>query len=434
MRANAVPPAGASCAPRLGMAERRRTVAGLGRRSLCARSHSVCEQSANPPQSLRRGQPRPAHRPRRLVPRPRDRAARTCTWAPCCVFDGEAPAYDDSSRDRAPAASRPPLPPEARVPAAGPGPRPVWVDDPHFNAGYHVRHTALPEPAAEHELKRLAGRVFSQWLDRSKPLWEMWLVHRVGEDQFAFVCKTHHALVDGISGVDIMNVMFDLEPDPPEADPAGLVPAPGAERRAAVRRRRHRARGFPLRPRARAPRRCSPTRMRADQLGTRGRRSGAMPPPGCGRAPQPAQHAHRTAPALRLGVGDLDPSRRSRARSAGRSTTSCSRSWRGALRAHLGAAGDDPEGRAEGDGAGLGAGRGRARSARQQRGRDLRAAAGGDRRSARALPGRARGARRPEEVRPGDRRRDAHPARRLRRRRRCSTRPRGCSRSSGSST
>ena len=64
----------------------------------------------------------------------------------------------------------------------------------------------------------------------------MWLVHRVGEDQFAIVCKTHHALVDGISGVDIMTVLFDLEPDPPErrARP-GVVPAPGAERHGAVR-------------------------------------------------------------------------------------------------------------------------------------------------------------------------------------------------------
>src|SRR5262245_61573155 len=97
--------------------------------------------------------------------------------------------------------------------------RPVWVDDPHFNAGYHVRHTALPPPAGEDELRRLAGRVFSQQLDRAKPLWEIWLVERVGDDRFALVCKTHHALVDGISGVDIMTVLFDLEPDPPEPDP-----------------------------------------------------------------------------------------------------------------------------------------------------------------------------------------------------------------------
>src|ERR1044071_489117 len=89
--------------------------------------------------------------------------------------------------------------------------RPVWVDDPHFNVGYHVRHTALPAPASDEQLRKLAGRVFSQQLDRSKPLWEIWLVNRVNEDQFALVCKTHHALVDGISGVDIMTVLFDLD-------------------------------------------------------------------------------------------------------------------------------------------------------------------------------------------------------------------------------
>ena len=97
--------------------------------------------------------------------------------------------------------------------------RPVWVDDPHFNVGYHVRHTALPAPAGDDELRRLAGRVFAQQLDRSKPLWEIWLVDRVGDDRFALVCKTHHALVDGISGVDIMAVLFDLDEEPPERDP-----------------------------------------------------------------------------------------------------------------------------------------------------------------------------------------------------------------------
>jgi diacylglycerol O-acyltransferase len=135
------------------------------------------------------------------------------------VFDGEAPAYEDFV---AQIESRLHLVPRYRQKLAHPPlaqARPVWVDDPHFNAGYHVRHTALPDPAGEDQLRRLAGRVFSQQLDRSKPLWEIWLVNRVGEDQFALVCKTHHALVDGISGVDIMTVLFDLEPEPPERDP-----------------------------------------------------------------------------------------------------------------------------------------------------------------------------------------------------------------------
>jgi len=92
--------------------------------------------------------------------------------------------------------------------------RPVWTDDPHFNPRYHIRHTALPRPADEQALKRLAGRLFSQRLDRSKPLWEIWLVQRMAGGRFALIAKTHHALVDGISGVDITTVLFDAAADP----------------------------------------------------------------------------------------------------------------------------------------------------------------------------------------------------------------------------
>jgi diacylglycerol O-acyltransferase len=92
--------------------------------------------------------------------------------------------------------------------------RPVWADDPHFNPRYHIRHTALPRPADEVALKRLAGRLFSQRLDRSKPLWEIWLVQRMSGGRFALIAKTHHALVDGISGVDITTVLFDAVPEP----------------------------------------------------------------------------------------------------------------------------------------------------------------------------------------------------------------------------
>jgi diacylglycerol O-acyltransferase len=95
--------------------------------------------------------------------------------------------------------------------------RPLWIDDVNFNLTYHIRHTALPAPGGEAQLQRLAGRVFSQQLDRSKPLWEMWLVQELERDRFAILTKTHHAMVDGISGVDIGTVLFDLEPIP---DPA----------------------------------------------------------------------------------------------------------------------------------------------------------------------------------------------------------------------
>jgi diacylglycerol O-acyltransferase len=108
--------------------------------------------------------------------------------------------------------------------------RPIWTDDPHFNPYYHIRHTALPKPADDAALKRLAGRLFSQRLDRSKPLWEIWLVQSMSGGRFALVAKTHHALVDGISGVDITTVLFDTAPEPAPTAPASpwsAKPLPG---------------------------------------------------------------------------------------------------------------------------------------------------------------------------------------------------------------
>ncbi len=95
--------------------------------------------------------------------------------------------------------------------------RPLWVDDPDFNLEYHVRHTALPAPGSEEQLFLLAGRIASQPLDRSKPLWEQWLVEGLEDGRFALISKTHHALVDGISGVDLASVLLDLERTPQSA-------------------------------------------------------------------------------------------------------------------------------------------------------------------------------------------------------------------------
>ena len=92
--------------------------------------------------------------------------------------------------------------------------RPLWTDDPDFNAEYHVRHTALPAPGSHEQLQNLAARIFSQQLDRSKPLWELWLIENVGDGRFALLTKAHHAMVDGIAGVDLGQVMFDLDPEP----------------------------------------------------------------------------------------------------------------------------------------------------------------------------------------------------------------------------
>jgi WS/DGAT/MGAT family acyltransferase len=148
--------------------------------------------------------------------------------AACAVFDGPAPSH----REVVDAiVERLHLVPRYRQRLAfvpfeqG---RPVWVDDPHFKAAYHVRHTALPRPGGDVELKRLAGRVFSQALDRTRPLWELWLVEGLADGRFALLSKTHHALVDGVSGVDIATVLFDSSADPmPVAPPeTEWVPRP----------------------------------------------------------------------------------------------------------------------------------------------------------------------------------------------------------------
>ena len=97
---------------------------------------------------------------------------------------------------------------------------PVWVDDAHFNIDYHIRHSSLPKPGDFEQLKRLMGRLSSQQLDRSKPLWELSVVEGLQGDRFAIISKIHHAMIDGISGVDLMAVLLNLTPtDEFEAGP-----------------------------------------------------------------------------------------------------------------------------------------------------------------------------------------------------------------------
>ncbi|HWX75602.1 MAG TPA: wax ester/triacylglycerol synthase family O-acyltransferase [Solirubrobacteraceae bacterium] len=107
--------------------------------------------------------------------------------------------------------------------------RPVWVDDPNFNLEYHIRHTALPAPGGWEQLCSLTARIFSQQLDRSKPLWEMWLIEGLEDDRFALITKTHHSLIDGIAGVDLATVLFDLSPEPPPIRHSGRPWQPHSE-------------------------------------------------------------------------------------------------------------------------------------------------------------------------------------------------------------
>jgi diacylglycerol O-acyltransferase / wax synthase len=107
--------------------------------------------------------------------------------------------------------------------------RPVWIDDPNFNLDYHVRHSALPAPGEWDQLCSLTARIFSQQLDRSKPLWEMWLIEGLRDDRFALISKTHHSLIDGIAGIDLATVLFDLSPDPPPLKHSGRAWQPHRE-------------------------------------------------------------------------------------------------------------------------------------------------------------------------------------------------------------
>jgi WS/DGAT/MGAT family acyltransferase len=157
-----------------------------------------------------------------------ERAGAHMHVASASIFEGPAPSHAEF-RDHI--ASRLHLVPRFRqklrfVPFSQG--RPVWVDDPHLNLNYHVRQTALPAPGSEEQLRNLAARIFSQQLDRSKPLWELWLVEGLDGERFAIVGKSHHALVDGVSGVDITTVLFDTEKEPanPPAMPPKWAPRP----------------------------------------------------------------------------------------------------------------------------------------------------------------------------------------------------------------
>lgn len=107
---------------------------------------------------------------------------------------------------------------------------PVWVDDDRFNMHFHLRHTRLPLPGDDRSLKRLVGRLFSQHLDRSRPLWEFWVVEGVENDLFALIVKVHHCMVDGVAGVRLLESLLQIMPDAQEREPLDWKPRPAPGR------------------------------------------------------------------------------------------------------------------------------------------------------------------------------------------------------------
>jgi len=107
---------------------------------------------------------------------------------------------------------------------------PVWVDDASFNIRYHVRHSCLPRPGSERQLKRMVGRIFSQQLDREKPLWELWVIEGLEGDRLAIVSKVHHCMVDGVSGSELVSTLLTSEPQEKAKPPARWIPRPAPTR------------------------------------------------------------------------------------------------------------------------------------------------------------------------------------------------------------
>ena len=226
------------------------------------------------------------------------------------VLEGPAPAYGDLVRLLAGKMDQVPRYRQVIKTVPFQLGRPIWVDDPHFQILYHVRHTSLPQPGGPEQLRNLAGRVFAQRLDMTKPVWEAWLVEGLADDRWALISKAHHCMIDGEGSTDLMQVIFDLEPDPVAARALALVARLGAvdargRRRVDARRRPGAAAGLGV---------AEPDDLSKVPDGAgRGRRRGERACPATDRAADPrswpadSQEHERPArpqPALGLDAGD----------------------------------------------------------------------------------------------------------------------------------
>ena len=189
--------------------------------------------------------------------------------------------------------------------------RPVWVDDANFDLQFHVRQTALARPGDDHVLERLISRLMAQQFDRARPLWELWSVEGLSDGRWVLLSKLHHAMVDGVSGADMVSILLDKEPKPKQR--AGCPVGTGAGPLEPRDLRGHRARG------GHEPRRAGARRVgRGEGAARRGehrpRRPGRGPPRRQGRQRVDAERPDRPEPPLHV---DLLLARRRQARAQG---------------------------------------------------------------------------------------------------------------------
>lgn len=125
--------------------------------------------------------------------------------------------------------------------------RAVWIDDPHFKPDYHIRHTALPRPGSEAQFKQLIARIWERRLDRARPLWEFWVVEGLEGGRFATLWKTHHCIVDGVGGLEMISNLVSPSPDYSPSEPQSFVPRPVPSEGELLRDDRLRMASLPLR-------------------------------------------------------------------------------------------------------------------------------------------------------------------------------------------
>ncbi|MGH7746889.1 MAG: wax ester/triacylglycerol synthase domain-containing protein, partial [Candidatus Dormibacteria bacterium] len=102
---------------------------------------------------------------------------------------------------------------------------PYWIDDPEFDLEYHVRELAFPDPGDDRQLAEQVARIHSRPLDRTRPLWELYVIHNLAGGRVAMYTKIHHSAIDGMSGAEILSVVLDLEPE------GRQIPAPDGDDR-----------------------------------------------------------------------------------------------------------------------------------------------------------------------------------------------------------